>query len=180
MYPMLAQLIRLRRVQRGLTQQQLALLAKVSRRQLALLEQGENVSLNFLVKIAGVLEISELPVDGLRLRAFPPELAGIVEAAHALTLVKDAVGGVASLGVMVESVTAKLDALLHTALAGTPADPHVEDFLGKLADLPKKDLAKMASTMRTLAEGGTVHRARRTRKAAAAVSSTPEPKSRER
>ena len=48
----LPDVIRLRRKQLNLTQEQLARMAGVSRRQLSLLEDGANISLLFLLKVA--------------------------------------------------------------------------------------------------------------------------------
>lgn len=56
--------IRAARLARGLTQQKAAKEAKVSRAQLALLEQGGNVSIKFLLKIATFLELTHIPLDG--------------------------------------------------------------------------------------------------------------------
>lgn len=56
--------IRAARLARGLTQQRAAMEAKVSRAQLALLEQGGNVSIKFLLKIAAFLELRSIPLDG--------------------------------------------------------------------------------------------------------------------
>lgn len=56
--------IRAVRVARGLTQQHLAREAKVSRAQLALLEQGGNVSIRFLLKVAHFLQMTTIPLDG--------------------------------------------------------------------------------------------------------------------
>jgi len=49
---------------RGLTQQRLAKEARVSRAQLAALEQGHNVSVAFLLKVAHFLELRTIPLDG--------------------------------------------------------------------------------------------------------------------
>jgi transcriptional regulator with XRE-family HTH domain len=64
MFEPLNDVVRLRRLQLGLSQEQVARRAKVSRRQLSLLEDGRNVSLLFLMKIVKVLEITELPIAG--------------------------------------------------------------------------------------------------------------------
>jgi transcriptional regulator with XRE-family HTH domain len=56
--------IRAARLARGLTQQKAAKEAKISRAQLALLEQGGNVSISFLLKIARFLELTSIPLDG--------------------------------------------------------------------------------------------------------------------
>lgn len=56
--------IRAARIARGYTQQSLAKAAKVSRGNLVLLEQGGNVSIRYLLKIAHVLELTNIPLDG--------------------------------------------------------------------------------------------------------------------
>jgi transcriptional regulator with XRE-family HTH domain len=56
--------IRAARLARGLTQQKAAREAKISRAQLALLEQGGNVSIKFLLKIARFLDLTNIPLDG--------------------------------------------------------------------------------------------------------------------
>lgn len=56
--------IRAARLARGLTQQKAAKEAKISRAQLALLEQGGNVSIKFLLKIAKFLDLTNIPLDG--------------------------------------------------------------------------------------------------------------------
>ena len=72
----LADFIRLEREKRNLTQQQLADLAGVSRWQLNTMENGKaNPSLDFVVRVASAMELSEVPVAGLRLRAPGPEEA---------------------------------------------------------------------------------------------------------
>ncbi len=56
--------IRASRVSRGINQVTAAKGAKVSRRQLALLEKGGNISVKFLIKVARYLDLSRLPLDG--------------------------------------------------------------------------------------------------------------------
>jgi len=56
--------IRAARIARGLTQERAAKEARVSRAQLALLEQGGNVSIKFLLKIAKLLDLTNIPLDG--------------------------------------------------------------------------------------------------------------------
>jgi transcriptional regulator with XRE-family HTH domain len=57
--------IRAARVARGLTQQQVAEGARVSRAQLAELERGANISVLFLLKIANFLGLTHLALDGV-------------------------------------------------------------------------------------------------------------------
>src|SRR5687768_13644125 len=80
----LGTLIRLRRQERNLSLERLSKLAKVSRRQLSMIEEGRNFSLSYLVKVANALELTELPLDGLQLRPGPPELDAVVRAADAV------------------------------------------------------------------------------------------------
>jgi transcriptional regulator with XRE-family HTH domain len=66
---MLGDIVRDARIRKGLTQARLARLAGVSRRHLAALEKGANISLLVLRKVAGVLELREIPLGDLSLRA---------------------------------------------------------------------------------------------------------------
>jgi transcriptional regulator with XRE-family HTH domain len=66
---MLGETIRETRIKKGLTQAKLARLAGVSRRHLAALEKGANVSVLVLRKVAGVLDMTEIHLGDLSLRA---------------------------------------------------------------------------------------------------------------
>ena len=68
---MLGETVRSTRIRRGLTQAKLARLAGVSRRHLAALEKGANVSISVLRKVAAVLELTEIDVGGVSLRTRP-------------------------------------------------------------------------------------------------------------
>ncbi|HEY0143976.1 MAG TPA: helix-turn-helix domain-containing protein [Thermoanaerobaculia bacterium] len=61
---MLGEAIREARIRKNLTQARLARLAGVSRRHLAALEKGANVSVNVLKKVATVLELREINLGG--------------------------------------------------------------------------------------------------------------------
>lgn len=65
---MLGETVRSTRIRRGLTQAKLARLASVSRRHLAALEKGANVSVNVLLKVAGVLDLTEIDLGGISIR----------------------------------------------------------------------------------------------------------------
>ncbi len=56
--------IRAARIAHGYTQQALARKASVSRGNLVLLEQGGNVSIRYLLKVAHVLELTNIPLGG--------------------------------------------------------------------------------------------------------------------
>jgi transcriptional regulator with XRE-family HTH domain len=66
---MLGDVVRETRIKRGLTQARLARLAGVSRRHLAALEKGANVSVAVLRKVAAVLDLQEIQLGDLSLRS---------------------------------------------------------------------------------------------------------------
>jgi transcriptional regulator with XRE-family HTH domain len=66
---MLGDVVRETRIKKGLTQAKLARLAGVSRRHLAALEKGANVSVLVLKKVASVLDLTEIQLGGLELRS---------------------------------------------------------------------------------------------------------------
>ncbi len=66
---MLGDTVREARIKKGLTQARLAKLAGVSRRHLAALEKGANVSVNILQRVAVVLDLNEIHLADLSLRA---------------------------------------------------------------------------------------------------------------
>jgi transcriptional regulator with XRE-family HTH domain len=65
---MLGDTVREARIRKNLTQARLAKLAGVSRRHLAALEKGANVSVNILQRVAAVLELAEIQIGDLSLR----------------------------------------------------------------------------------------------------------------
>jgi transcriptional regulator with XRE-family HTH domain len=66
---MLGDVVRETRIKKGLTQAKLARLAGVSRRHLAALEKGANVSVAVLKKVAAVLDLQEIQLGELSLRS---------------------------------------------------------------------------------------------------------------
>lgn len=66
---MLGDVVREARIKKGLTQARLARLAGVSRRHLAALEKGANVSVAVLRKVAAVLDLEEIHLGDLSLRS---------------------------------------------------------------------------------------------------------------
>ena len=66
---MLGDAVREARIRKGLTQARLAKLAGVSRRHLAALEKGANVSISILQRVASVLEMTEINIGGLALHS---------------------------------------------------------------------------------------------------------------
>ncbi len=74
---MLGDTVRTTRIRRGLTQAKLARLAGVSRRHLAALEKGANISINVLTKVALVLDLTEIDLGGISLRTTANPDAGV-------------------------------------------------------------------------------------------------------
>jgi len=74
---MLGQTIRAARIKKGLTQARLARLAGVSRRHLAALEKGANVSVLVLKKVASVLELTDIDLGDVTLHTTRPAAAAI-------------------------------------------------------------------------------------------------------
>ena len=66
---MLGETIRETRIRKGLTQARLAKMAGVSRRHLAALEKGANVSVSILQRVATVLELTEISLGPLSLKS---------------------------------------------------------------------------------------------------------------
>jgi repressor LexA len=66
---MLGDTVREARIRKNLTQARLAKLAGVSRRHLAALEKGANVSVSILQRVAQVLDLTEIHIGDLSLRA---------------------------------------------------------------------------------------------------------------
>lgn len=74
---MLGHTVREARLRKGLTQARLAKLAGVSRRHLAALEKGANVSVSILQRVAAVLELTEIPLGELSLRSADKEKSAV-------------------------------------------------------------------------------------------------------
>jgi SOS-response transcriptional repressor LexA len=66
---MLGETVREARIRKDLTQARLAKLAGVSRRHLAALEKGANVSVSILQRVAAVLELTHIQIGGLSLQS---------------------------------------------------------------------------------------------------------------
>lgn len=74
---MLGDTVREARIRKGLTQAKLAKLAGVSRRHLAALEKGANVSVNILQRVAAVLDLTEIHLGDLSLHAGDKERTSV-------------------------------------------------------------------------------------------------------
>jgi len=120
MFETFGQFIRLARIERNLTQARLAELAGVSRRQLHQMERGANVSLAFLVKVAGALELTEVPIGFLTLRAATAATPALLAAAKALAVMRNALKQTHEASVDLECAAEELGAL--RARAAEPGD----------------------------------------------------------
>lgn len=170
MFEPLSDIIRMRRKQLNLTQEKLAKMANVSRRQLSLLEEGHNVSLLFLTKIADALQLTDLPVGGMRLFSAPPELAALVKAAEAVQILKQAGDNWKAAFATIDSSASTLETLIVNATEKVSALDNLKALIDaaaeRLADLPPRE-DKTARTLRMLA-GADPDRAERPQTSAAA------------
>jgi len=123
MFEPLPDLIRMRRKERKLTQEEVARMAGVSRRQLSLLEDGANVSLLFLLKVCKALELTDLQIGALRLRDAPPELGSLIAAADAMDTAQEIVSQFSDLSGQLGEAAASIGALIERAKTGMPAAP---------------------------------------------------------
>jgi transcriptional regulator with XRE-family HTH domain len=167
----LGTLIRLRRQERNLSLERLSKLAKVSRRQLSMIEEGRNFSLSYLVKVANALELTELPLDGLQLRPGPPELDAVVRAADAVAAAERSLAQAAEITEQLRAASQVLDAMVRRLLKPAPpaaADlrAKVEDTLRRLESVPEAEREQVGGMLRELADGD---RPRRTKPLAAAT-----------
>lgn len=151
MFEPLSDVIRLRRKQLNLTQEKLARMAKVSRRQLSLLEDGHNVSLLFLTKVANVLQLSEVPVGHLHVFSAPPDLAPLVRAAEAVQDLKHASDTWREAAATIDVSGAALDELVAKTVAA-PSTRETE-AANWLARLPAPAQEALAETLRMIADG---------------------------
>src|SRR5205085_8727164 len=114
---MLGQIIRAARITKGLTQAKLARLAGVSRRHLAALEKGANVSVLVLRKVASVLDLTEIQLGTITLRttADPPTVN--------VHLLADAIRDARSGAYGVDSMLARAEGILSGDTSMVPAHP---------------------------------------------------------
>jgi transcriptional regulator with XRE-family HTH domain len=143
-------MMRRERERQGLTLEQLARLAGVSRSRLSALERGEeNVSLEFVLKAAHALGMTELRVSGLSIAAAPPDLTVLVAAADAIETARKIVDGASSMRGDLDRVSASVSGLLDRVL--TPlADPGIAQAAARLAS--REDDQATARALRELAE----------------------------
>ncbi len=150
MFEPLPTLIRLRRTQRNLSQEALAKLAGVSRRQLALFEDGGNVSLKFLIKVARALEMTDLPVGELRIRAVHQDLVPIVRAADVLARLRQSAHIWAAAAGEIETLSASVDDIIARSMDPGHAGPDIEESAARLANTPPAERHAAGELLRPL------------------------------
>ena len=152
MYDKLGDFIRRTRKQRELTQERLAELADVSRGQLAQLERGENVSMDFLTKVARALGLTEVRIDFLTVRDITPDTPALLMAAEALDHVRQLLARVHEASADLERAAEAIDALLMRPGMPAEAQQHIAAAAARLASAPAERTAEIGRTLRESAE----------------------------
>ncbi len=149
MFEPMPAMMRRERERQGLTLEELSGLAGVSRSRLSALERGEeNVSFEFVLKVANALGMTELRVGGLRVTAAPPPLTLLSAAADALeasrAIVDHALESRENLDRVQADIAALLDRVMHPV-----ADPGISQVVERLRGA---DPGTSASALRELAD----------------------------
>lgn len=151
MFEPLPSIVRLRREQRGITQDRLAKMAKVSRGQLIAFEKGDqNITLLFLLKVARALELTDLQIAELHLRPAVPEVTTLIAAADAIAAAERVVTQAAGAKDQLAASSAKVQQLLETAVS-RDSDAGVAAAAARLAAIPPEKRAAVEQTLRELA-----------------------------
>jgi transcriptional regulator with XRE-family HTH domain len=114
---MLGETVRSTRIKRGFTQARLARLAGVSRRHLAALEKGANVSINVLQKVASVLDLSEINLGELTVQT-PSSDSTVVNMSILADTIREAHAG----AFQAQSLLARAETLLDNNGNGSPSN----------------------------------------------------------
>jgi transcriptional regulator with XRE-family HTH domain len=152
MFEPLPNMIRMRREERGLTQEKLARLAGVSRGQLIAFEKGEqNISLVFLIKLAKALELTDLRIGDLSLRPAPPDVTTLMIAGNAIAaaqrLINNATGSAEEVNAAAAAVSRLIDQVNERV-----EDPGIEGAAARLASTPPERRAAVGRALREVAE----------------------------
>jgi transcriptional regulator with XRE-family HTH domain len=164
MFEPLPSFVRLQRERQNFTQERLAKIAKVSRGQLVAFEKGEqNVTLSFLLKIATALNLTELPIGEVWLRAAPPDFTTLILAADAIATARKVLSQAADGVQELEAAADSVKALVERTLSKSGADARVTGAVERLAATPTRGLRELAESP---ASRGRTARPRSTAKAA--------------
>lgn len=157
----LGQFIRLTRQRRNLTQAALAELAGVSRWQLVQMEKGENVSVEFLLKVAGALQLEELPVEFVTLRNSPDALPLLI-AAEAIDAARRALDRLDGIRESLDGASEAIVALLTRPTALGESKRRIVQAAKRLAATSPERSGSVGRILREHSEspGKHVHRSR--------------------
>lgn len=138
---MLGDTVRETRIKKNLTQAKLARLAGVSRRHLAALEKGANVSVHILQKVASVLDLTEIQLGTITLRttADTPSIN--------VHLLADAIRDARSGTYGVDSMLARAEGILSGDTSMVPAHPPAREgsLVARFPRLPARPTALPAA-----------------------------------
>lgn len=152
MFDPLPSIVRMRREERGLTQERLAKMAKVSRGQLIAFEKGEqNITLLFLLKIARALELTDLPIAELHLRPVMPELTTLIAAADAIAAADRVVASAVGVKDQLAAASERIQGLLETAMA-RDSEEGIAAAARRVAMTPPDQRPAAGRTLRQLAD----------------------------
>src|ERR1700760_1793277 len=148
---MLGEIVRSTRIKRGLTQARLARLADVSRRHLAALEKGANVSINVLQKVAAVLELDEINLGELTVQT-PHSSSNAVN----MPLLADTIREAHADAFRAQSLLARAETILDgNAGGGQPAAGGLLVTFPKLLPI-RIDLRRRRGAVGSVADGGSL------------------------
>jgi transcriptional regulator with XRE-family HTH domain len=148
MFEPLPTLIRSKRLESNLSQDALAKLAGVSRRQLALFEEGQNVSLKFLIKVARALRLTELPIAELSIRAVQPDLVAVVKAADVLARLRQRAHEWANAASEIDALSASLDEIINVPATARVSGSHVHESAARLEQAPASERHAASAALR--------------------------------
>jgi transcriptional regulator with XRE-family HTH domain len=154
MFRSLGEFIRLRRQERNLSQERLAEMAEISRPQIAAMERGENFSLQYLVKVANALELTELPIDGLHLREAPPDLGLVVRAADLVNTARRLVAQIGGTLGDFDGVSTDLDGLIDRSLSPAGSTQAITDGAERMRRRPAGEHGRIAAGLHELGSRG--------------------------
>jgi transcriptional regulator with XRE-family HTH domain len=146
----LGDFMRITRQRRSLTQDRLADLAGVSRWQVVKMEQGENISIDFLLKVAGALELTEVPVDFVTLRQ--PDTRALMVAADAIDLARSIIGPVRDSAADLDRAAETIDALLTRPQVPEESQRRIAAAAERLARTSPEHAEEVGRALRETAE----------------------------
>lgn len=148
----LGQFIRMHRLRQDLTQERLAEMARVSRWQLAQMERGKNVSVDFLIKVVRALGLTEVRIDFLTLLDVTPDTPALMAAAEALDIADHALAQAHEVSKEIARAKQVINALLARPAVPADAQRHIAAAAERLASAPADRTAEIGRALRESAE----------------------------